>query len=235
VKGVVGVDNIHTMTIARVVAILALGVCTACGGSSAAPMSSSTQPLSVSPSSVTIGVPVAPAVVNVSNATGTVTARADNPLIASLSVNGSNVTIVPIASGQATIAISSGGTTVNVPLTIAPCTPPNPALTLAGPANGATGVSTSQSTITLAVQNFNGYTDGTVDSSIVARVVSSTGTDVVTAAPLQVFSVPAGVPGPYFRFAVPALPAQTTFTVQAYVLGSACLPADIIGVGSFST
>ena len=183
-----------------------------------------------------IGVPAAPATVNVSNATGTVTAKADNPLIASLSVSGANVTIVPIASGQATITISSGGATAAVPLMINPCTPPNPAFSLASPANGATGVSVSQNTIVLDVQNLNGYRTSTVVSTIIARVVSSTGTDVVTAAPLQAAAAPGGAPpGQYFSFSVPALPAQTTFTVQAYVLGEPCLPASVIGEGSFST
>lgn len=229
-------DSIYAMTIARAVALSLLAACSACGGSSGSPAPTPPQALSVSPTSVTIGVPAAPATVNVMNATGTVTARADNPLIASLSVNGSSVTIIPIASGQATIAISSAGSTVNVPLTSSPCTPPNPAFTLASPASGATGVSPAQGTIVLALQSFNQYTTGTILTSIVARVVSSTGTDVVTAAALHAAAAPPGSPaGTYFSFSVPALPAQTTFTVQAYVSSEPCLPASVIGVGSFST
>jgi len=66
--------------------------------------------------------------------------------------------------------------------------------------------------------------------------VSSTGTDVVTAAPLQVSAPPPGAPaGTYFSFSVPALPAQSTFTVQAYVSSEPCLPTSVIDMGSFST
>jgi hypothetical protein len=227
-------DNIDSMT-QRVIAALLLGLCCGCSGSSAAPTHSSA-PLSVSPTSVVIGVPAVAATINVSNANGPVTARSDNLLSASVSVNGSTVTIVPIASGQAVIGVSSDGSTVSVPLTINTCTPPNPAFTLASPTSGSTGVSTSQNSIVLGVQNLNGYTTGTIPSTIVARVISSNGTDVVTAAPLQVAAGPPGAPaGQYFSFSVPALTATTTFSVQAYVSSEPCLPPSAVGLGSFST
>jgi hypothetical protein len=232
-------DGLHTMTFARAVAALLATVCTGCsGGSAGGPAAQmSATPITVSPSSIAIGVPSQPASVDVSNATQSIAARADNPLLAALSVSGSKVSIVPIASGQATIAISSGGSSAAVPLTIGLCTPPNPTFVLASPSNGATGVSSSTGSILLATQNLNGYTAATVTSTIVARVVSSAGTEVVTAAPLHVASPPPNSPlsGPFFSFSIPALPAASTFAVQAYIASEPCLPASAIGVGSFST
>jgi hypothetical protein len=71
----------------------------------------------------------------------------------------------------------------------------------------------------------------------VARVVSSAGTEVVTAAPLQAAPPPPNpsLNGPFFSFSIPALPAASTFAVQAYIASEPCLPASAIGVGSFST
>ncbi|MEA2720025.1 MAG: hypothetical protein QOJ39_1889, partial [Candidatus Eremiobacteraeota bacterium] len=142
------------MTFARAVAALLATVCTGCSGGSAggAAAQMSAVPLTVSPSSVQIGVPSQPASVDVSNATQSIAARADNPLVAALSVSGSKVTIVPIASGQTTLAISSGNSSAAVPLTISLCTPPNPTFVLASPVNGATGVTTSPGSILLATQ-----------------------------------------------------------------------------------
>jgi hypothetical protein len=227
------------MQVRALVAVLLVTVCGGCSGGSAGPAGAEmpAPPIAVSPSSVAIGVPSQPASVDVSNATQSIAARADNPLLAALRVNGSKVTIVPIASGQTTIAISSGGSRAAVPLAIGLCTPPNPTFVLASPSNGATGVSTSTGSILLATQNLNGYTAATVTSSIVARVVSSTGTEIVTAAPLQAAPPPPNpfLNGPYFSFSIPALPSASTFAVQAYIASEPCLPASAIGVGSFST
>jgi hypothetical protein len=217
-------------------AALVLALCAGCGGSSGGAPAASL-PFSVSPSSVVIGVPSAPASLTVANASAPVTARADDPLLVSLSVSGSTVNVVPIASGRGTITVASGGSSSSLPLTIDLCTPPNPTFTLASPPNGATGVSASQGAIVLAVQSANAYTPATIASTIVARVVSATGTDVVTAAPLHAAPAPPGAPagGTYFAFSVPALPPQNTFTVQAYIVSEPCLPPSSIGAGTFST
>jgi hypothetical protein len=220
--------------------LIAVTVCAGCGGSSPAPVTApavSAAPFSVSPSSILIGVPSIPALLDVSNAPQAITARADNPLVAAVGVRGSKVIVTPIAAGQATITLSSGASSVSVPLTVSLCTPPNPTFTLASPANGAAGVSTSTGTIVLALQSAHTYTQATIVSSIVARVVTSTGTDVVTNAPLQAVAAPPGAPpgGQYFSFAVPSLPAVASFTVQAYVASEPCLPASTIGAGTFST
>ncbi|HEX3467815.1 MAG TPA: hypothetical protein VHT05_07050 [Candidatus Elarobacter sp.] len=227
------------MTVPKPLLWATLLLCAACSGGASGGVTttpSPAQPLSASPSSVTIGVPSNTAVVNVSNATGPVTAKLDNPLLASLSVNGSTVTVVPIAAGQGTITIASGSASTSVPLSIGPCAPPNPYFSLATPASSATGVSTSLTTIVLALQSANTYTTGTIVSSVIARVVSSSGTDVVTAAQLHVASAPPGAPaGQYFSFAIPGLPAQSSYTVQTYLLGDPCLPESSVDMGTFST